>query len=482
MSDHLSENMDDWPLNVFDILGVPHSANKSVVRCAYSALIRRFRPETHAQQFQRIRESFEAALVVVESRTPETNRRPIEFRIDLSRLCQDATNKGIDKSAESDHSEYTTRQTREAEKLWEEFSKQPELSQFQALIAVCGKGNSPATALLIGYWMLRLRPEFDLADKPANWLIRGIRECPSDSRFIDLLIHEFRRNPALTSPEFTGTVATAIKNPEFLGVYLYSRWTILGEMRLWKQLAHEINQLRTKFGFDYPAAWFRLMVLGFRLSVFCDDPDGRTLLKSIQREIDELSSLHLKFSAELDHIDLVVAAREDCKFSFDSQSLDDLMSDCLILGRSELRRRLFVFAADWIDTPAVCLNRIERLAADRPEALGMLFNQVEAIQVFGDGIPDFDARLSGEVCKLLDHCVNNGYEYSRYVIVEFCRNECLSGNDLLHLMDAIVAAEPNSKALRAAIHSDQVLMFTCQLIGTFLKECTRKHADQYIFS
>ena len=52
MKNELSDNSDEWPISPFELLGVPITAEKSEIRRAYSALIRRFRPETHPKQFQ----------------------------------------------------------------------------------------------------------------------------------------------------------------------------------------------------------------------------------------------------------------------------------------------------------------------------------------------------------------------------------------------------------------------------------------------
>ena len=49
MTEQLSDNLDEWPLNPFDLLGISKAAERKEVRRAYSVLVRRFRPETHPQ-------------------------------------------------------------------------------------------------------------------------------------------------------------------------------------------------------------------------------------------------------------------------------------------------------------------------------------------------------------------------------------------------------------------------------------------------
>ncbi|OWK47295.1 J domain-containing protein [Fimbriiglobus ruber] len=51
-----------WPTNPFELLGVPYGAADADIKRAYTRLIRRFKPEHHAEQFRLIREAYEACL------------------------------------------------------------------------------------------------------------------------------------------------------------------------------------------------------------------------------------------------------------------------------------------------------------------------------------------------------------------------------------------------------------------------------------
>jgi len=68
----LSDDISGWPLSPYGILGLERNVARTDVRRAYSALIKRFRPETHPQHFQRILEAFESVLAAVEARGQET--------------------------------------------------------------------------------------------------------------------------------------------------------------------------------------------------------------------------------------------------------------------------------------------------------------------------------------------------------------------------------------------------------------------------
>lgn len=476
MSDHLAENIDEWPLNPFDVLGISRNAARPDVRRAYAALLRRFRPETHPRQFQRIRESFEAVLASIESRVSDESPHTVELRIDLSEhQTVPATKDVFENVAKPVASEIQLQQTADAERLWDEFSRQPDQTQLRQVTALFQSIAPTATVLLIGYWMQRLRPEFAPTEKPASWLIRGIKQHPLDSRFVGLLLDEFRREPDLTSVEFSGTVAAAIRNAELLSVYLNGRWSVMGELRRWGQLTLEIQQtheIHPQFAFDYPEAWFRLMMLAFRFSVFYDGVAGKTLLLTAQKEIASASSRQLDHAADFDYMDLLFMARENRHLTLDSDALDELIDECLILSRMDLRRRAFAFVTEWIDTSCRGLDALTQLAIERPDAFEMLRKQLHDLHVLDAAPFSGDDELSAAVRDLVLQAITNGYEYSRYAITEFCHQECLTATDLFCQLDALKDTEPFAAVFSDRLRQDAAQILTCQLIGSFLKSCS----------
>lgn len=58
---HLPDDVNKWPRDPWAVLGVDSNAELSEIRSAYAALIRRFKPEHHPQEFGRIRDAFDRA-------------------------------------------------------------------------------------------------------------------------------------------------------------------------------------------------------------------------------------------------------------------------------------------------------------------------------------------------------------------------------------------------------------------------------------
>lgn len=60
MSDHLSDNMSEWPEDPYKILNVDSNDDKKTVKRAYNKLIRKFKPDHFPEEFRIIREAYEA--------------------------------------------------------------------------------------------------------------------------------------------------------------------------------------------------------------------------------------------------------------------------------------------------------------------------------------------------------------------------------------------------------------------------------------
>lgn len=70
MDEHneLPDDFSQWPINNWDLFNLDQqNASYNDLRKAYSKLIKRFRPETHPEQFQRIQEAFETLRDLIQS-------------------------------------------------------------------------------------------------------------------------------------------------------------------------------------------------------------------------------------------------------------------------------------------------------------------------------------------------------------------------------------------------------------------------------
>src|SRR4051794_26989422 len=59
-AEHLPEDLQRWPRDPFQVLGVPRGCDPGEARKAYTRLIRHFKPEQHPDHFRTIREAYDA--------------------------------------------------------------------------------------------------------------------------------------------------------------------------------------------------------------------------------------------------------------------------------------------------------------------------------------------------------------------------------------------------------------------------------------
>ncbi|RLT20148.1 MAG: hypothetical protein DWI29_04275 [Planctomycetota bacterium] len=468
MSEQLSDNIEEWPVSPFEVLGLPRTAERTEIRRAYSALIRRFRPETHPKQFQRVRESFEAAMAALEVRSQNSG----DIRIDLTTLVahDDAATTPSSKSPFSTIADSTT-STDDAELVWDRFSDAPDAIQYEEIRRLTQSSKSSADAFLMAYWMLRLRPDFSPGEKAAEWLIRGISSFGADPRLIDLLVDEFRRDADLTEPQNSGDTAGYILSSDLLCIYLIGRWNIIGQKRRWKQLADEVDRSRVRLAMDHSEAWSRLLFRVYEMVAFANDAVGGSLLESVQKEVGGMNLMQQRHLASLDTLDMLSEFR---KHQYDvwlsgSPALHQLLLESTNLSSSMFRRQLFGVIEGWIDSPLEALNCVTSLAVKLPEAFWLLLRQVDGLGFFDDPHSVRDSALLETVGTMVTSCKHLEYAHARIVIAEFCRDECVSGTTMMGALVSLNDTVSNAGPFAAALQQDTPLLLTCQLICRFLE-------------
>jgi hypothetical protein len=232
---HLSDNVDEWPRDPFQIIGVERPTERSDVRRAYSKLIREFRPETHPTHFQKLHEAYELVLAIVDG-------GGANILFPGSGPLFDFDNKpsvGSRGNAGSGSADEVT-----AETVWRQYSEAPGIDAFHAAKRLSESAGASAEVFLMLYWMLRLHPDIAPSEDRLPWLQRGLKRHPQDGRFVDLLTAELRADSLLCVDEQTRDIAAQIVRPDSLARYLSVRWDGIGRYSAWQQLDDEINQAR----------------------------------------------------------------------------------------------------------------------------------------------------------------------------------------------------------------------------------------------
>ena len=477
MKNELSDNSDEWPISPFELLGVPITAEKSEIRRAYSALIRRFRPETHPKQFQRVREAFESALAAIETRSQNTS----DIRIDLTSLVppDNTTAAAIASESSIPQTAETSRISDRLEIIWDRFSNQPDRSQYEELCHDLSSNERSAESFLMAYWMLRLRPDFDENARPANLLTQSLEYFGAEPRLVNLLVDEYRRDHSLTDPQNQSDPAGYILSSELLCIYLMGRWNILGQRRAWAQLSNEVDQARARLAFDHSDAWFRLLSRVYEMVIFAKDDTGKALFATVQQEVTAVNTANNQRFATLDMLDMLEVIRQN-QGSFSSRvspALQQLLLNSANLTPDSFRRQLFGLIRGWMDSPLEALDNLTELAVHLPEAFWLLLHQADGLDFFDTMESTRDTTIPDVVARMVDSCKFLDYGEARIVVAEFCRDECLSGTALVSALVELSPTKKRAEELANALQSDTPLLLTCQMISRFLEACEPRQND-----
>ncbi len=68
----LPKNLKDWPTDCFEIFGLSRSANRKELRRAYFGLIKKYRPDSEPEAFQRIHQAYESAQLFLKTTSADT--------------------------------------------------------------------------------------------------------------------------------------------------------------------------------------------------------------------------------------------------------------------------------------------------------------------------------------------------------------------------------------------------------------------------
>ncbi len=467
MTEHLSENIDDWPVSPFELIGVSRLAGRTDVRRSYSVLIRRFRPESHPRHFQRIREAFDAVMAALERHSRNSGEIESDLQSDSVGAANIHSGQSIDETKSRRDPDFSDA----ADRLWEEFTDQPDVSQYSAVSTLAQSENRTADAFLMGYWMLKLRPDFSPRRRPAEWLMEALNYYGAEPRLIELLIDEFRWDSSLTDPDVSGTVANRIISSELLCIYLVGRWNALGNRRDWKQLRTEVEQTRARISLGHSDAWCRLLSRVFEMTAFSSEVQARLLFDEVSAELNAAGVAIQNRLLDTEMMDIIGAVRqEDHGASLSGcPTLDRLIHDCTVLDLETFRQRVFQLTQEWLHSPIEALQCLTRLWIVLPEALLLVLRYVDGLGFFHEDETKIDTDTIRTVEDTIRTISNPDYFQIRNALAQLSLDECLSATEILDALLALRGVLSHANDIAEQMQKDTPLLLTCQLIFRFLE-------------
>ncbi|VTS00136.1 Heat shock protein DnaJ domain protein OS=Planctomyces limnophilus (strain ATCC 43296 / DSM 3776 / IFAM 1008 / 290) GN=Plim_3023 PE=4 SV=1: DnaJ [Gemmata massiliana] len=197
----LPDDPREWPTDPFALLGVPRSAREADLKCAYTRLIRKYKPEHAPDEFRRIREAYESAVeqshwyrdappvrdtfrdfplgpgASPEPPNPETSEtpgQPHETQIDPAVLPAVAD---------------------PVEEAWADAAAGRWADAYFALVALTNAHPDRADLPLRLYWLLALRPTLDDNRTRHDWLAAALTRAHLSGPATELYQRELVTDP-----------------------------------------------------------------------------------------------------------------------------------------------------------------------------------------------------------------------------------------------------------------------------------------------
>ena len=488
MSEQNESSENNEQLDPAEIRHLRNLVDRSEIRRTYAKLLRRFSPESHPAEFQQIRAAYESAIQyadwhksananVDENETTPPSELSSWILREFSISPQDPS---LERAAESPERPQRSmrvpqsaneRDTELREKLfriWRDFSSNPSAEQSESLRTLCDDQMTLPESFLMLFWMEKLRPDLGNGTPPFHVLLRGIRQFPSDSRLHLLHHREMTEDLRATTFESLSQVLDAMRDPNKLARCLELRWSILCERSSRTQLRQELDLLRPRLCNSQRVLWIDLLLTVNEYLVFSFDAAGQELLKDISTEVATSFDLQDRFERRLEKLDILT---DICLQRF-SYALSDQLSR-LITNRRHSERTgfvhdLFVMVRTWVGAPMEGLNLVSRLSVNFSYAFWLLRSYIQLLPVPPVLTADDSPELILALRSRLQGFCDTEYRLARQHFLNFCRDECIDGQQLLRLLRTAASSRIRLTRNLAEFECDQSLQVTCFCIQSFL--------------
>ena len=304
MTSELPDDISKWPASPWLILGLDRSASKSDVRKAYAKLVRRFRPDSHAAEFQRINQAYELLRTLSSNPGGSVPQRGVPTRPADSRSPESAEKQKKVASASGEAEQEVSESADESFDTFDAISAFREGSVQEAWASLSQRyERSPSTEVAIArYWLLVLAPEVDEERTPLKVLKHAMRTSGFDPTLARLLQRELIQSPKEMPSKEVEEVLKLVPVRMRSGLLL-DRWKKLAEVHAWDTIKSDLEQQRSDFVNGHPLLWINMMVSIVGVAAWDVTEPSRSLVKTVRSEIDEYPELQIQAATELERLD-----------------------------------------------------------------------------------------------------------------------------------------------------------------------------------
>lgn len=450
MSDHLPDNLEDWPEDPFGLLGVDSDVDAKTARRAYARLIRQFKPEHSPEEFQRIRSAYEAVRSLIEIRD--------QYGLDLTFAtggedsspedsAGDDDQNGIVTEPEADPTEATPGDvdgarvwatlkpaadelevSDEAKAAWD-LAKDGDLAAARSQLEERLEHQPQVEDAIVRlYWLRRL--DGDAATDLVKWLCGIVEQTGSRGTPWQLLMTELDLNPGTSRlAEVDRLFETA--SPERLAPLLQIRWRSAGRSMQWESIERDLKAVRPRFLDDSVLDWAALLVTALRCLVWRKldaDAQGEALFESLTDELNGFQELHLQMPHFFDEVDELQELRNE--ITRGSREIPSLVTKAVreetLSPEPDLRRTLIRLADEWTAHPGLSLGDLDTLVAVRPVLFGRIWQCLSRYNGVSDAVPEEHEPTLLHLVSAFVAATPWNSDHWRLAVADFCTRECIS--------------------------------------------------------
>lgn len=417
----LPPELDRWPTDPCELLGVSWDVAPRDLKRAYTQLIRVYKPEQFPEHFRRLREAYETILRHVGHRQTSDQTGSKEPQLIIKVEPQPA-------GAET-HTAATSDWAKTLREAWELACSGLDAAAYERFRALHDERPGDADVCARLYWLLALSPELDAGRTPEDWLVDGMLASGLSGPLGELYRREMLLNPAEAASDRCSRLFQAPASPGVLAGLVETRWRAIAlDGDAGPIVAEDIERLRRRLEHEDESTWFGLLLTAMGHLLWSEAATAG-LVDRLKAEIESNTYLHRRMDQALTRLDILTEVAKVWR-----RLAPDLPAELVMIVRqswlqefSELRPRLETSLMHLLRDPTALLEALGTVATQSSLAL-MAFD--EPLFRWHSAIaPISEARskqqLSQLVCDFLKQ--TNFFEYRSFRphLLEFCLRESL---------------------------------------------------------
>lgn len=400
-SEPLPDDVNRWPDDPFQLLGVARNADQVAIRRAYAELIRRFKPEHHPEAFRRIRAAFELLSQIASAAGEMTSRTHL------------SAPRGVERERRN-----------ESPAARSSLTGSDDLSSLYARLRGEGRGPAPVESFLRLYWLLRLDPGLEPDRRPIDWALAALETGETDSRILALYRGELERSPEACERGDGDRLYEALQSSPVRAEFALIRLQAAIRARRWSFAQRELDRARNAMRYSQ-ADWVRLLLRLTDRLAWLDEPLARAMLGECTAEIDGAVDLQLTLSEQIDARDQLLVLRDSWRMAFAriepraiGRALLELVPDTWDVPYRIWQRKMLTAIEPWNAAPLLALMDLDHLRNEHQPLLNyfhFILGRADAQRQATEF--EYPARRYSD---LLDGVDETNYQISREMLLRTC--------------------------------------------------------------